>query len=85
MDHFTYVLAGDGDLMEGVAYEAVSLAGHLGLGKLIVLYDSNSISLAGSTGLSFTEDVEKRFEACGWHAQTRSGRQRVSHPSTSPS
>ncbi len=66
MDHFTYVLAGDGDLMEGVAYEACSLAGHLGLGKLIVLYDSNSISLAGSTGLSFTEDVEKRFEACGW-------------------
>ena len=69
MDHFTYVLAGDGDLMEGVAYEAVSLAGHLGLGKLIVLYDSNSISLAGSTLLSFTEDVEKRFEACGWHTQ----------------
>ncbi|MCU0575395.1 MAG: transketolase [Desulfobacterota bacterium] len=67
MDHFTYVLAGDGDLMEGVTYEACSLAGHLGLGKLIVLYDSNRISLAGSTGLCFTEDIEKRFEACRWH------------------
>lgn len=67
IDHHTYVLAGDGDLMEGVAYEACSLAGHLGLGKLIVLYDSNSISLAGSTNLCFTEDTEKRFEACGWH------------------
>jgi transketolase len=70
IDHFTYVLAGDGDLMEGVSYEACALAGHLGLGKLIVLYDSNSICLAGSTSLSFTEDVEKRFEACGWHVQT---------------
>ena len=69
MDHYTYVLAGDGDLMEGVAYEACSLAGHLGLGKLIVLYDSNRISLAGSTELCFTEDTEKRFEACGWHTQ----------------
>ncbi len=67
MDHFTYVLAGDGDLMEGVASEACSLAGHLGLGKLIVLYDSNHISLSGSTGLSFTEDVQARFEAYGWH------------------
>ncbi len=66
IDHFTYVLAGDGDLMEGVSYEACALAGHLGLGKLIVLYDSNSICLAGSTSLSFTEDVKKRFEACGW-------------------
>jgi len=69
MDHYTYVLAGDGDLMEGVAYEACSLAGHLGLGKLIVLYDSNRISLAGSTELCFSEDVERRFEACGWHTQ----------------
>ncbi len=69
IDHYTYVLAGDGDLMEGVAYEACSLAGHLGLGKLIVLYDSNRISLAGSTDLCFTEDTEKRFEACGWNTQ----------------
>ncbi|MDT8272991.1 MAG: transketolase, partial [Desulfomonilia bacterium] len=67
VDHFTYALAGDGDLMEGLSCEACSLAGHLGLGKLIVLYDSNHISLAGSTDLSFTEDVGKRFEAFGWH------------------
>ncbi|HDR91337.1 MAG TPA: transketolase, partial [candidate division Zixibacteria bacterium] len=58
--------AGDGDLMEGIAYEAASLAGHLKLGKLIVLYDDNEISLAGSTSLSFTEDVTARFEAAGW-------------------
>jgi transketolase len=69
VDHFTYVLAGDGDFMEGVTSEAGSIAGHLGLGKLIVLYDNNKISLAGSTGLSFTEDVLKRFEAYGWHVQ----------------
>ncbi len=66
IDHFTYVLASDGDLMEGVASEACSLAGHLGLGKLIVLYDDNRISLAGSTSLTFTEDTAKRFEAYGW-------------------
>ena len=69
VDHYTYVIAGDGDLMEGVASEACSLAGHLGLGKLIVLYDDNHISLAGSTALSFTEDVGKRFESYGWHVQ----------------
>ncbi|MBN2297784.1 MAG: transketolase [Deltaproteobacteria bacterium] len=67
VDHCTYVIAGDGDLMEGVASEACSIAGHLGLGKLIVLYDSNRISLSGSTHLSFTEDVAARFEAYGWH------------------
>ena len=67
VDHFTYVFAGDGDLMEGVTSEACSLAGHLGLGKLIVLYDDNRISLAGSTALSFTEDVAARFSAYGWH------------------
>jgi transketolase len=66
VDHFTYVLASDGDMMEGVASEAASLAGHLRLGKLICLYDSNSISLAGSTGLCFTEDVAARFRAYGW-------------------
>ncbi len=69
VDHYTYVIAGDGDLMEGLSYEACSLAGHLGLGKLIVLYDDNLISLAGETRLSFTEDVKKRFDSCGWHVQ----------------
>ncbi|HYN03730.1 MAG TPA: transketolase, partial [Vicinamibacteria bacterium] len=67
VDHHTYVLAGDGDLMEGVAHEAASLAGHLELGKLIVFYDSNRICLAGSTNLSFTDDVEQVFEGYGWH------------------
>jgi len=66
VNHFTYVMASDGDLMEGVTAEACSLAGHLGLGKLIVLYDDNRVSLAGSTALAFTEDVGKRFEAYGW-------------------
>jgi transketolase len=70
VDHRTYVIASDGDLMEGVAAEACALAGHLRLGKLIVLYDDNHISLAGSTALSFTEDVPKRFEAYGWHVQS---------------
>jgi transketolase len=69
VDHCTYVIASDGDLMEGVAAEACSLAGHLGLGKLVVLFDDNLISLAGSTNLTFTEDVERRFEAYGWHVQ----------------
>jgi transketolase len=66
VDHMTYVLASDGDLMEGVAAEACSLAGHLRLGKLVVLYDDNGISLAGSTNLAFSEDVEARFRAYGW-------------------
>jgi transketolase len=70
VDHFTYVLASDGDMMEGVTAEACSLAGHLGLGKLIVLYDDNRVCLAGSTALSFTEDLGKRFDAYGWHVQT---------------
>ena len=69
-DHYTYVLASDGDLMEGVASEAASLAGHLKLGKLICLYDDNSISLDGPTSLAFTENVKMRFEAYGWHTQT---------------
>jgi len=68
VDHHTYVLASDGDLMEGVAFEASALAGHLGLGKLIVLYDDNRVTLAGSTLLSFSEDVARRFESCGWQA-----------------
>ncbi len=69
VDHYTYVIASDGDLMEGISSEACSLAGHLQLGKLIVLYDDNRISLAGPTSLSFSEDVEKRFESAGWHVQ----------------
>ena len=69
VDHYTYALTGDGCLMEGVASEAASLAGHLGLGKLILLYDRNEITIEGSTGLAFTEDVGKRFEAYGWTVQ----------------
>jgi transketolase len=69
VDHYTYVLVGDGDLMEGVSYEAASIAGHLGLGKLIALYDDNKISLAGTTEITFTEGVQQRFEAQGWHTQ----------------
>ncbi len=67
VNHYTYAIVSDGDLMEGVSAEAASLAGHLGLGKLIYLYDDNRISLAGSTNLIFDEDRAKRFEAYGWH------------------
>jgi transketolase len=67
IDHFTYVLAGDGDLMEGVSAEAASLAGHLSLGKLICLYDDNRVTLAAGTEMTFTEDRAERFEAYGWH------------------
>ena len=66
VDHYTYVMCGDGDLMEGVASEAASLAGHLGLGKLICLYDNNGISIEGTTEIAFTEKVAKRFEAYRW-------------------
>lgn len=69
VNHFTYALVTDGDLMEGVASEAASLAGHLKLGKLIYLYDDNKISLAGTTNLTFTEDIGERFEAYDWHVQ----------------
>ena len=68
--HFTFGLVSDGDLMEGVAAEAASLAGHLKLGKLIYLYDDNHITLAASTELTFTEDRAQRFEAYGWHTQS---------------
>ena len=67
--HYTYVFCGDGDLMEGVSCEAVSLAGHLGLGRLICLYDDNKITIEGGTDLSFSEDVAGRFRACGWRVQ----------------
>jgi transketolase len=67
IDHYTYAICGDGDLMEGVSAEAASLAGHLRLGKLVMLYDDNGITIDGSTSLTFTEDVGARFEAYGWH------------------
>lgn len=66
VDHYTYALCGDGCLMEGISYEAASLAGTLGLGKLIVLYDSNEITIEGSTSIAFTENVRARFDALGW-------------------
>jgi transketolase len=69
IDHYTYALVSDGDLMEGVSHEAASLAGHLGLGKLIYLYDDNDMSIEGSTDITFTENVAERFEAYGWHVQ----------------
>ncbi len=69
VDHYIYGIASDGDLMEGVSHEAASLAGHLGLGKVIYLYDDNHISIEGSTDIAFTENRLARFEACGWHVQ----------------
>jgi transketolase len=69
VDHFTYCICGDGDLMEGISQEALSLAGHLKLGKLIVLYDDNQVSLAGPTDITLTDDPVARFDASGWHTQ----------------
>ena len=70
IDHYTYAIVSDGDLMEGVASEAASLAGHLKLGKLIYLYDDNHVTIEGFTSLAFSENVPKRFEAYGWHTST---------------
>jgi transketolase len=72
-DHYTYGIVSDGDLMEGISHEAASLAGHLGLGKLIYLYDDNDISIEGSTDIAFTEGVPERFRAYGWYVQEIDG------------
>ena len=77
VDHHTWVLVSDGDLMEGISHETASLAGHLRLGKLIAIYDDNQISLDGPTRLAFTEDVEKRFQAYGWRTQRIDGHDRA--------
>lgn len=76
VDHRTYVFVSDGDLMEGVSSETASLAGHFGLGRLIYLYDDNDISIDGSTNITFTEDVAKRFDAFGWHSEEIDGHDR---------
>ena len=77
VDHYTYALISDGDLMEGVSHEAASLAGHLGLGKLICLYDDNRITIEGDTALAFSEDIATRFAAYGWHVQSADGHDRA--------
>ncbi|HNC97666.1 MAG TPA: transketolase, partial [Myxococcota bacterium] len=72
-NHWTYAIVSDGDLMEGVAHEAASLAGHLGLGRIIYLWDDNHITIDGTTDIAFTEQVLARFEALGWHTQAVDG------------
>jgi transketolase len=76
VDHFVYAICSDGDLMEGISSEAASIAGHLGLGNLIYLYDDNNISIEGETRLAFSEDVRRRFDAAGWHVITIDGHDR---------
>ena len=76
VDHFTYALVSDGDLMEGLSHEAASLAGHLRLGKLVYFYDDNSITIEGDTSLAYSDDVAKRFEGYGWHVQRVDGQDR---------
>ncbi len=70
VNHYTYAICSDGDLMEGISHESASLAGHLKLGNIIYLYDDNEITIEGKTNLAFSEDVTKRFESCGWHVTT---------------
>ena len=77
VDHRTYGFVSDGDLMEGVSSEAASVAGHLGLGRLVYLYDDNHISIDGSTDITFSEDVPRRFEALGWHTESVDGHDRT--------
>lgn len=77
VDHFVYAICSDGDLMEGVSSEAASIAGHLGLGNLIYLYDDNNISIEGETRLTFSEEVKKRFESAGWHVLAIDGHDRA--------
>ena len=77
VDHYTYAIVSDGDLMEGISHEAASIAGHLGLGKLVYLYDDNHITIEGNTSLAFSEDVARRFEAYGWHVQRVDGHDRA--------
>jgi transketolase len=76
VDHYTYAIVSDGDLMEGISHEAASLAGHLGLGKLVYLYDDNRITIEGKTDLAFSEDVSRRFESYGWHVLAVDGHDR---------
>ena len=76
VDHYVYGICSDGDLMEGISSEAASIAGHLGLGNLIFFYDDNNISIEGETRLSFSEEVRKRFESCGWHVLAIDGHDR---------
>ena len=77
VDHHTYAIVSDGDLMEGISHEAASLAGHLGLGKLLYLYDDNQITIEGNTALAYDEDAGQRFQAYGWHVQAVDGHDRV--------
>ncbi len=77
VDHYIYAICSDGDLMEGISAEAASLAGHLGLGNLIYFYDDNSITIEGGTKLAYSDEVKKRFDACGWHVQTIDGHDRA--------
>jgi transketolase len=77
VDHFTYAIVSDGDLMEGISHEAASLAGHLRLGRLVYLYDDNHVTIEGSTELAFSEDIARRFEAYRWHVQSIDGHDRA--------